>query len=125
MNNGTPLILCVDDDPDFLASMKLIIESHRYSVTTATSAEEGLACYKNCRPDLVLVDLMMEEVDSGVNLVKEMRALGDAPPIYMLSSVGDGLTQSTDYSALGLAGVLQKPITPQTLLTALTAKLGG
>ncbi|MEI6147662.1 MAG: response regulator [bacterium] len=116
-------ILCVDDDQDFLDSMRIIIENGGYIVRTAHSAEEGLKQYKAARPDLVIVDLMMEEVDSGVNFVKEIRALGPTPPVYMLSSVGDGLTLSTDYSVLGLAGVLQKPINPQTLISTLKVKL--
>jgi DNA-binding response OmpR family regulator len=124
MKNNKREILCVDDDQDFLDSMRIIIESSDYVVQTANSAEEGLRKYKAGRPDLVIVDLMMEEVDSGVNFVKEIRALGPTPPVYMLSSVGDGLSLSTDYSALGLSGVLQKPINPQTLLSTLKAKLG-
>jgi DNA-binding response OmpR family regulator len=63
-------------------------------------------------------------VDSGVNFVKEIRALGTIPPVYMLSSVGDGLNSSTDYSALGLSGVLQKPINPQILMSTLKARVG-
>lgn len=124
MKRDKPLILCVDDDADFLDSMKTIIESGAYSVETAGSAEEGLRKFKAVKPDLVVVDLMMEEVDSGVNFVKEIKALGPTPPVYMLSSVGDGLNMSTDYSAMGLSGVLQKPINPQILLSTLKAKLG-
>ena len=117
-------ILLVDDDQDFLDSMKIIIESGNYVVRAANSAEDGLKQYQETRPDFVIVDLMMEEVDSGVHFVKEIRALGPTPPVYMLSSVGDGLTLSTDYSALGLAGVLQKPINPEMLLATLKARLG-
>ncbi len=124
MKREKPLVLCVDDDADFLDSMKTIIESGKYAVETAGSAEEGLRKFKAIKPDLVVVDLMMEEVDSGVNFVKEIKALGPIPPVYMLSSVGDGLNLSTDYSALGLSGVLQKPINPQILLSTLKAKLG-
>lgn len=124
MRKGKPVILCVDDDQDFLDSMKIIIESNNYVADTADSAEAGLQRYRTERPDLVIVDLMMEEVDSGVNLVKEIKALGPTPPIYMLSSVGDGLNLSIDYAQLGLSGVLQKPINPQILLSALKARLG-
>jgi DNA-binding response OmpR family regulator len=124
MRKGKHVILCVDDDQDFLDSMKIIIESSNYLVDTANTAEEGLRRYKAERPDLVIVDLMMEEVDSGTSLVKEIKALGPTPPIYMLSSVGDGLNLSTDYSQLGLSGVLQKPINPQVLLSTLKARLG-
>jgi DNA-binding response OmpR family regulator len=124
MKDGKYVILTVDDDQDFLDSLRIIIESSNYIVETANSAEEGVRQYKQVHPDMVVVDLMMEEVDSGVNFVKEIKALGPTPPIYLLSSVGDSLTQSTDYSGLGLAGVLQKPVNPQMLLAALKSKLG-
>ncbi len=124
MRKGKPLILCVDDDQDFLDSTKAVIENNGYAVETAGSAEEGLRKYKDAKPDLVIVDLMMEDVDSGVSLVRDIRALGPTPPVYMLSSVGDGLNLATDYTELGLSGVLQKPLNSQTLLSAVKAKLG-
>ena len=75
-------------------------------------------------PDLLVVDLMMEEVDAGTNFVKELKALGNTAPIYMLSSVGDNLNMTVDYNALGLSGVFQKPIENDKLLGILKAKLG-
>ena len=68
-----PVILCVDDDQDFLDSMKTIIESNNYIVKTANSAEDGVRCYKAERPDLVIVDLMMEEVDSTSSIEIALR----------------------------------------------------
>jgi DNA-binding response OmpR family regulator len=123
MKNGKFVVLCIDDDTDFLDSLRIIIESAQYAMETASSAEEGLRKYKETHPDLVIVDLMMEEIDAGTNLVKEMKALGRTPPIYMLSSVGDNLSVLTDYRDLGLSGVLQKPINPDTLLSTLKSKL--
>jgi DNA-binding response OmpR family regulator len=72
----------------------------------------------------VIVDLMMEEVDSGTRFVKELRLLGNTAPIFMLSSVGENLNLSADPTALGLAGVFQKPIDRATLLGVLKARLG-
>jgi DNA-binding response OmpR family regulator len=123
MKDGKYEILCVDDDADFLDSLKMIVENEGFAVRTASSAEEGLRAYKAARPDCMLVDLMMEEVDAGVNLVKEIKALGNPPPIYMLSSVGDNLNLSVDYSQLGLNGVLQKPVNPSVLISTLKSKL--
>ena len=117
------LILCVDDDRDFLDSLKMIIESGGYRMETANSAQEGLKKYQEVRPSMVIVDLMMEEIDSGINFVKELRALGSTPPIYMLSSVGDNLNANIDFSQLGLTGVLQKPINPDKLMATLKAQL--
>ena len=123
MNDGKHVILCVDDDQDILDAMQMILEGEGFAVRTASSGEEALRKYKGERPDMVLVDLMMEEVDSGVNLVKELKALGEPPPIYMMSAVGDELYSTIDFSSLGLNGVLQKPVQPRTLVSALKAAL--
>ena len=123
MTEGKYVVLCIDDDDDFLDSLRIILEAEGYTMKAAQSAEEGLKRYKEAKPDIILVDLMMEEIDAGTNFVKEVKALGEAPPIYMLSSVGDDLSISTDYSQLGLNGVLQKPIKPDSLLSTIRAKL--
>jgi DNA-binding response OmpR family regulator len=123
MKNGKHVILCIDDDADYLEALRLIIEGAGYATVTAASAEEGLRQYRQSRPDLVIVDLMMEEVDAGMSFVKEIRALGNTPPVYMLTSVGDNLNLTTDYSQIGLTGILQKPVPPPTLLATLKAKL--
>jgi FixJ family two-component response regulator len=67
---------------------------------------------------------MMEEVDSGNAFVKELRLLGNQAPIYMLSSVGEGMSLSADHQALGLAGIFQKPVDRSALLRVLEARLG-
>jgi DNA-binding response OmpR family regulator len=104
--------------------LKTVLEANGYVVETAPTAEEGLRAYKKATPDLIIVDLMMEEIDAGANFVKDLRALGNKAPVYMLSSMGDNLSMTTDYSELGLAGVFQKPIENEKLLSILKAKLG-
>lgn len=123
MSDKKPVILCIDDDSDFLDSLQIIIESGGYGFERANSAEEGLRRSREVKPDLIVVDLMMEEVDAGVNFVKDIKARGDKTPIYMLSSVGDNLNISADYTQLGLSGLFQKPINPDTLLTTLNRRL--
>ena len=66
---------------------------------------------------------MMEEIDAGTSFVKELKALGTTPPIYMLSSAGDNLNMAVDTSSLGLAGVFQKPLNKERLLSVIKAKL--
>jgi DNA-binding response OmpR family regulator len=124
MQNGKHVILLVDDDPDILESLRIVLEANDYVVKTAGSAEEGLSLYEETSPDLLIVDLMMEEIDSGTNFVKEVERLGNRAPVYMLSSTGDHLNQTTDFSTLGLTGVFQKPINTDMLLAILRAKLG-
>jgi len=124
MRGSQFVILCVDDDPDTLDVLKLVLEANAYAFVGASSAEEGLKAYRASKPDLVMVDLMMEEVDAGTSLVKELRALGCSVPVYMLSSVGDQMARNLDTAALGLAGVFQKPIASPLLLATLKARLG-
>jgi len=116
MANKNFVILAIDDDSDVLNALRIILEANGYKMVEAYSAEEGLKKYKESRPNFILVDLMMEEVDAGLNFVKEIRLLNNKAPIYMLSSVGDSLAQSTSYTELGLDGVLQKPVDNKTLL---------
>jgi len=123
MKDGKFVILCVDDDQDILDSIRLVLEKKDYNVIEAKSAEEGLKVYKSHRPDFILLDLMMEEVDAGRNFVKELKLIDNKAPIYMLSSVGDSLSMNVDFSELGLTGVFQKPVDFNTLLTTLKIKL--
>jgi DNA-binding response OmpR family regulator len=124
MQDGKHVILVVDDDPDVRDVVRLVLDKHGYVPVTAESAEAALRLYKQQPPDLVIVDLMMEEVDSGTSLVKDLRLLGNTAPVYMLSSVGDALFKSIDYRELGLDGVFQKPIDAATLVETLRKALG-
>jgi len=123
MKDDKFVILHIEDDPDYLDSMQLIIEKGGHHFIGAKTAEDGIRLFKQQHPDLIIVDLMMEEVDSGVNIVKELKLAGNSAPIYMLSSVGDQLYRTTSYSELGLSGVLQKPIVPEQILKTIRDKL--
>ncbi len=119
MKDEKHVILIIDDDQDFLVGMRAILEAAGYLVEEATSAAEGLEVFADTRPDLVIVDLMMEEIDAGTSFVKELRASGKNVPIYMYSSVGVHLDHSVDFSALGLSCVFQKPVDTDRLLETL------
>ena len=123
MSESKPVVLCLDDDPDILTFLQTVLESEGFAFVGAASAEDGLRVYKTIDPDFVIVDLMMEEVDAGTGFVKEIQLLGNSAPVYLLSSVGDNLYQTTDYTALGLAGVFQKPLSKDHLVTVLRARL--
>jgi DNA-binding response OmpR family regulator len=123
MRDDRHVILCVDDDPDVLVSLKVVLVSGGYAVVTAVDGKAGVAAFREEKPDLVLLDMMMEEIDAGTRALKEMQAIDPKVPIYMLSSTGDYLHGATDTDELGLAGVLQKPVDPKILLGLLRAKL--
>ena len=125
MEGGKHVILCVDDDPDILASLRVVLESEGYLVVTARSAAEGLSACTTSRPDLFIVDVMMEEVDSGITFARALRQAGHAAPLFFLSSSGDYLFGAVDVGELGAGGVFQKPIEPAMLLSLIGKALGA
>jgi DNA-binding response OmpR family regulator len=124
MQSGKHVILCVDDDQDILAALRVVLESRGYQVATAATAADGLTAYRQASPDLVIIDLMMEEVDSGLTLAQQLKDLGNTAPVFFLSSTGDYLYGATDVADVGASGVFQKPINPAELLRLLGQKLG-
>lgn len=123
MQDGKHVILCVDDDPDILECLQLVLEQNNYVVVTAGSAEEAFQQYQQSKPDLIIADLMMEEIDSGTSFVTKLKAEGNTAPVYILSSIGDNLNMNISFSELGLSGVFQKPINNDILLSVLRSKL--
>ena len=123
MRDGKFVVLCIDDDQDLLDVLRITIEAGGYIMDEAHSAEEGLKLYRKAQPDFIFVDLMMESVDSGRAFARELIALDNQAPVYLLSSVGDSMSQNISATDLGLSGMLQKPLDPNTLLALLKSKL--
>jgi len=83
-------ILVVDDDPDILEAISLILEAHGYQVVTARDGVDGLHQIKEEKPDLMILDLMMPKLD-GFGVCKELKdprwSKYAHMPIIILSSV--------------------------------------
>jgi DNA-binding response OmpR family regulator len=80
-------ILVVDDDPDIADQLSILLKPEGYEVTVAGSQEEGEQALLSCQPDLAIVDLMMEEKDSGFILCHEVKKLFPETPVILLTSV--------------------------------------
>lgn len=81
-------ILLVDDDLDLLEQNKMLIESKGYEVITANSGKEGFEVFKKAKPDACVVDLIMEEHDSGFILCYRIKRddYGKTIPVFILTS---------------------------------------
>ena len=123
MENTRKTILTIDDDPDIRAALRVVLESAGFSVGEAANGEEGLKVAQRIQPDAVIVDLMMETVDSGSSVAQQLKDSDFSGPIYMLSSAGDAVRYNVDARELGLAGIFQKPIDPDSLVNTLKRKL--
>ncbi len=84
------MILVIDDDRDFLASVQALLESEGFDVVTASSGKEGLAKIE-AQPELIVSDVMMETATEGYAVsgaVKMHEMLGEGRiPLIMVSSI--------------------------------------
>ena len=114
-------VLVVDNDLDVLEQVTIILERASYRVVTAGSREEAENVLLGMRPDLAIVDLMMEEMDSGFVLAHHIKQLYPDTPVILLTAVTSATgmsfgTPSTEArSWLKAECVLDKPVRPDQL----------
>jgi DNA-binding response OmpR family regulator len=111
-------ILIVDDDPDMVEAGRIVLEREGYSVETASNLEGGLIKLEQVNPDLLILDVMMEEPDDGLRLARKARRAGFKRPILMLTSVNRamGLQIGKDEEMVPVDEFVEKPVDPDTLV---------
>ncbi len=84
-------ILIIDDEPDLVTPTKYVLENSGYEVHVASNGEEGLEKFKEIRPDLILLDIMMPHVDGLEMLYRLRNVYQDAKntPVIMLTARSD------------------------------------
>lgn len=83
-------ILIIDDDEDYRASTRALLEGEGYEVLEAATGREGVEAVRAQKPDLIVLDIMMESPVEGYTVVQALRQCGDDAseiPIVMVSSV--------------------------------------
>jgi DNA-binding response OmpR family regulator len=111
-------ILIVDDDPDMVEAGRIVLEREGYSVQSAPNLEEGLVALAESKPDLLILDVMMEEPDDGLRFARKARREGFNLPILMLTSVNRalGLQIGKDEEVVPVDEFVEKPVDPVTLV---------
>lgn len=111
-------ILIVDDDPDMVEAGRFVLEGKGYQVVSAANAEEGLQALDREKPDLVILDVMMEEPDDGIRVARQIRRRGSKVPILMLTSVNVAMNLHIDKDSevVPVDEFQEKPVDPATLL---------
>lgn len=113
-------ILIVDDDPDFVETTRMVLESEGYEVISAADGDEGLRKAKEELPDLVILDVIMSTVLDGLHMSQEMAndLEQEDIPILMVTSIAN-----SDYAALfptdeyvHIDDFVTKPVAPDELL---------
>ncbi len=87
MDNKKKTILLVDDDEDYLFQTRLNIEQFGFRVVTAESQAEGEKLLETLKPDLAILDLMMEQADSGFILAYKLKRKYPDVPVIIATAV--------------------------------------
>lgn len=129
MSTKKPRILIVDDEPDALELIKFNMKESGYQVVTAPDGRKALETIKNERPDLVVLDLMLPEVD-GLEVCKIIRRNAETSdlPIIMLTAKAAEIDRVLGLE-LGADDYMTKPFSPRELMlrirNLLKRKAGG
>lgn len=116
-------ILLVDDEPDILEFVGYNLTKEGYEITTTTSGKEAIHLAKKIKPDLIILDVMMPEMD-GIETCHEIRAIDDLKNtlIAFLSARGEDYSQVAGFDA-GADDYITKPIKPRLLVSRVKAIL--
>jgi CheY-like chemotaxis protein len=127
---ATKRIMLIDDDVDFLNVNRLALEAAGYEVETSDSARAGVALARELKPDLILMDLMMEEIHSGFAALGELKHHPDTAniPVIMITAVTTATGFRIDEEGevpdwLQAAEFINKPVDPKDLIARVQARL--
>ena len=128
-------IYIVDDDADMVEALRLPLEARGYEVAEANSGQEALQQIGEVKPDLIILDVMMESDTAGFQTAYQLRdsSSGSAyaafsnVPILMLTAIGTeknmAFSPDTDGDFLPVDAFLEKPVRPEILLERVGALL--
>ncbi|MEE9118783.1 MAG: response regulator [Calditrichia bacterium] len=123
-------ILIIDDDIDLVEAMRLTLENAGFDVIDAQDGQKGLEKIEKEKPDLVLLDVMMETQDEGFHIAYQIRNNEETAdlPIIMLTAVGAetgfSFDKEKDEDFLPVDEFIEKPVNPDTLIECVQKNLG-
>ena len=123
------IVLLVDDDADFVEMNRTLLEDNGYTVKVAFNGRQCLEEVAARRPDLIILDMVMESANDGFDVSRELRnsELTRGIPLVMITSVNDSIPFriEPDHTWLPVDALLEKPVDPQLLLAVVDKALKG
>ena len=120
-------VLLVDDDVDLVHMNRLVLQKRGHEVTAAYSAAEARAALQKGRPDIAVLDVMMESMTAGFDLAREVHGLLPDLPMIILSGVheatGVPFRFEPEKDWLPVLKFLDKPVEPARLADEIEAVL--
>ena len=114
-------ILFIDDEPDTCMLFKRMLDEAGFNVFTATSAKDGLTLYKNEKPYLVFLDIIMPDKD-GIQLLKEIKKI-DPQQIVMMITGSEEIGSIMAAMKLGAYDYISKPFDLEAIINAIKEAL--
>jgi two-component system, OmpR family, response regulator len=109
-------ILYVEDEPDIQAIAKIALESiGGFTVEACSSGQQAISVAESFRPDLILLDVMMPDMDgpSTLQALRKIQQTATTPVIFMTAKVQS--QEITSYKKMGAIDIIPKPFDPMTL----------
>ena len=128
-----PKVLVIDDDPDFVEGLRIALEANNYQVYSAENGTEGLKFIQRIRPDLIILDVMMDTLTEGFQVSYQLRSRDPKSeyraysniPILMLTAVSQKthikVSLQTDEDYLPVDEFVEKPFLLDALLEKIKA----
>ena len=120
-------VLIADDDPVFVAAVSAVLRT-RYEVRTAKNGTEALEQVAAERPDLVILDVMMDYMSEGFDVARKLRSDAETKsiPLIMLTGVDEryDYREEVDESWVPCDRFLEKPVEPDALLAEVETLIG-
>lgn len=115
-------ILAVDDEPDMLDLIAFILQERGYKVLKGVGGAEGLRLATEQKPDLVLLDIMMPDID-GFEVLQQIKERGIPTRVIMVTVKFVSLRYVISYIRAGACDYILKPFSPKELLDAVARAL--
>ncbi len=118
-------VVCIEDDPDMIALIDLMLKRADVEVVGAIDGEQGLEAIRNSKPDLVLLDLMLPGID-GWEVYQQMKTEDELRdiPVIVLTARAQPVDKVIGLQIAKVDDYLTKPLGPQQLRRSVDRVLG-
>ena len=125
VEQGIKHILCIEDESEMIDLIRLILGRRGFDVKGAAGGREGLKMMKQQRPDLVLLDLMMPDID-GWEVYQQMKAEESTRtiPVIVVTAKAQNIDKVLGLHIAKVDDYIAKPFSPQELLASVEKVLG-
>ena len=119
MSNKIKFILCIEDEPEMIDLIRLILERRGFNVQGAAGGLEGIRKVRELHPDLVLLDLMMPDMD-GWEVYQQMKADETTRdiPVIVVTAKAQSIDKVLGLHIAKVDDYIAKPFSPQDLLNS-------